>query len=217
VTTSPGDADSQSQSDTEANFDAILDWVRTTWNTGAISADFQWSAHDYATPDLLPYVGTVPGDDRLLVATGMDKWGLTQGTVAAGILSDLVAGRNHPDADLYRAKRIGGVAAVAELVKQNLSVGKDFVAGHLSRLHGGADHLEPGEGGLLRHHGDTVGAYRDLEGELHLVKPVCTHLGCGLVWNRADTTWDCSCHGSRFTPEGDILDGPATAHLQRPE
>jgi Rieske Fe-S protein len=146
----------------------------------------------------------------------MHKWGLTQGTIAAAILSELVAGRNHPDADLYAANRIGGVGAVAELVKENLSVGKDFAVGHLNRLSGGADHLEPGEGGLLQHGGDTVGAYRDRDGELHLVKPVCTHLGCGLVWNRADTTWDCSCHGSRFGPDGGILDGPATSPLRRP-
>jgi glycine/D-amino acid oxidase-like deaminating enzyme/nitrite reductase/ring-hydroxylating ferredoxin subunit len=217
ATTRPGDADNQAQADTETNYDALLDWVRSTWDTGAISAQYRWSAHDYATPDLLPYVGTTPGNDRLLVATGMNKWGLTQGTIAAAILSDHIAGRRHPDADLYTANRIGGPAAIAALVKENLTVGKDFTAGHLNRLSGGADHLEPGEGGLRRHHGDTVGAYRDRDGELHLVKPVCTHLGCGLVWNHADTTWDCSCHGSRFAPDGQVLDGPATARLDRPE
>ncbi|WP_232828973.1 FAD-dependent oxidoreductase [Kribbella monticola] len=215
-TTSPGDADSEARADTDANYEALLDWVRSTWGTGEISAEYQWSAHDYATPDLLPYIGTAPGSDRLLVATGMHKWGLTQGTVAAAILADLVAGRTHPDADLYTANRIGGVAAVAQLVKENLSVGKDFATGHVARLSGGVDHLEPGEGGLLQHGKETVGAYRDREGQLHLVKPVCTHLGCGLVWNRADTTWDCSCHGSRFDPDGEILDGPATSRLQRP-
>jgi glycine/D-amino acid oxidase-like deaminating enzyme/nitrite reductase/ring-hydroxylating ferredoxin subunit len=216
ATTRPGDADSHAQADTEANYEALLDWVRSTWDTDAITAQYRWSAHDYATPDLLPYIGTTPGSDRLLVATGMNKWGLTQGTIAAAVLSDLVAGRRHPDADLYTA-RIGGPAAVAALIKENLTVGKDFAAGQLNRLTGGADHLEPGEGGLLRHHGNTVGAYRDRDGELHLVKPVCTHLGCGLVWNRADTTWDCSCHGSRFTPDGEVLDGPATARLEQPE
>jgi Rieske Fe-S protein len=147
----------------------------------------------------------------------MNKWGLTQGTVAAAILSDLAAGRSHPDADLYTAGRIGGPAAVATLIKENLTVGKDFARGHLNRLTGGADRLEPGEGGLLDHDGDTVGAYRGPDGELHLVKPVCSHLGCALVWNRADTTWDCSCHGSRFAPDGEVLDGPATTRLERPE
>jgi nitrite reductase/ring-hydroxylating ferredoxin subunit len=217
ATASPGDADGQGQADTESNYDALLDWVRSTWDTGAITAEYRWSAHDYATPDLLPYVGTTPGSDRLLVATGLNKWGLTQGTVAAAILSDLVAGRNHPDADLYTAGRIGGPAAVATLIKENLTVGRDFAAGHLKRLTGGADHLEPGEGGLLQHDGHTVGAYRGRDGELHLVKPVCSHLGCALVWNRAETTWDCSCHGSRFAPDGEVLDGPATKDLERLE
>ncbi|MGC4938173.1 FAD-dependent oxidoreductase [Kribbella sp. DT2] len=216
ATTSPSDAGSNAQADTGANEEALLNWVRSTWDTGDIAAEYFWSAHDYSTPDLLPYVGRVPGSDRILVATGMNKWGLTQGTVAAEILSDHIAGHANPYADLYSSTRIGGPAAVAELIKGNLSVGKDFATGHAKRLAGGADHLEPGDGGLLDHEGATVGAYRDSTGELHLVKPVCTHLGCALIWNRAETTWDCSCHGSRFTPDGDVLDGPATTPLHRP-
>ncbi len=217
ATTRPTDADSNAHADTGANEEALLNWVRSTWDTGAITAEYSWSAHDYSTPDLLPYVGSVPGSDRVLVATGMNKWGLTQGTIAAEILSDQIAGHANPYVDLYNSTRIGGPAAVAALIKGNLAVGEDFATGHVKRLTGGADHLEPGDGGLLDHDGATVGAYRDSSGELHLVKPVCTHLGCALIWNRAETTWDCSCHGSRFTPDGAVLDGPATTPLHRPE
>lgn len=211
-----GDHETGSVEDTEAVYQSLVDWVGSVWNCAA-QPEYRWSAHDYSTSDLLPYVGKAPGTP-ILVATGMHKWGLSNGTVAAGILRDLVTERLNPWAGLYDAGRIGDAHAVAKLVKDNLKVGKEFAVGHLGRiLKGGADHLEVGQGGLLTtDDGDTVGAYRDHDGELHTVKPVCTHLGCPLHWNQADTTWDCNCHGSRFTATGDVLDGPTTHPLHRP-
>ncbi|MDX6262248.1 MAG: hypothetical protein QOH84_3936 [Kribbellaceae bacterium] len=200
--------------DTAAIYRGLTDWVNSTWNA-TVEPEYQWSAHDYSTPDLLPYVGRSPGSDAVFVATGMHKWGLSNGTVAAGIINDLIGGRDHPAADLYDAGRIGDARAIAKLVTDNLKVGKDFTTGHARRiLKGGVDHLEVGQGGLLESDGDTIGAYRDPDGKLHTVKPVCSHLGCPLSWNTADTTWDCSCHGSRFDPDGNVLDGPATTPLK---
>jgi glycine/D-amino acid oxidase-like deaminating enzyme/nitrite reductase/ring-hydroxylating ferredoxin subunit len=200
------------EQDTDTAYQALVDWVNSTWNTD-VQPDYRWSAQDYSTPDLLPYVGKAPASP-VLIATGMNKWGLTNGTVAAGILRDLVLDRDNPWSRLYDAGRIGDAHAVAELVKDNLKVGKEFATGHLRRILGkGLDHLEVGEGGLYDLDGKTVGAYCDHEGRLHTVVPTCTHLGCPLRWNQGDTTWDCNCHGSRFTPDGSILDGPATTPL----
>ncbi|GAA1569006.1 FAD-dependent oxidoreductase [Kribbella sancticallisti] len=210
-----GDHEVGSVEDTAAIYQSLIDWVGSTWNFHP-EPEYRWSAHDYSTPDLLPYVGRSSGSKATFVATGMRKWGLSNGTVAAGIIRDLVAGRDNPAADLYDAGRIGDVHAVAKLVKDNLKVGKDFTTGHLSRvLHGGVDHLEVGQGGLFTLGGKTVGAYRDPDGKLHTVNPTCTHVGCALAWNNADTTWDCNCHGSRFSPDGEVLDGPATKPLDR--
>ncbi|MGY4770897.1 FAD-dependent oxidoreductase [Kribbella sp. CWNU-51] len=201
------------EDDVTSAYRALIDWVGSAWNT-SVQPEYQWSAHDYATPDLLPYAGRAPGHDAVLIATGMHKWGLSNGTAAAGVLRDLILERDNPWATLYDAGRIGDARAVAELIKHNLKVGKDFTVGHASRiLSTGLDHVEVGEGGLYQQDGRTVGAYRSQSGELHTVKPVCTHLGCSLAWNNADTTWDCSCHGSRFTPDGSVLDGPATKPL----
>jgi nitrite reductase/ring-hydroxylating ferredoxin subunit len=201
------------EDDVTSAYQTLIDWVGSTWDT-SVQPEYQWSAHDYATPDLLPYAGRAPGHDAVLIATGMHKWGLTNGTAAAGVLRDLILERDNPCATLYDAGRIGDARAVAELIKNNLKVGKDFTVGHASRiLSTGLDHVEVGEGGLYQQDGHTVGAYRSQSGELHTVKPVCTHLGCSLAWNNADTTWDCSCHGSRFTPDGSVLDGPATKPL----
>ncbi|GAA0928090.1 FAD-dependent oxidoreductase [Kribbella koreensis] len=205
-----------STNETGAAYQSLVDWVNSTWNA-AIEPEYRWSAHDYSTPDLLPYVGRSPGSRSIFVATGMHKWGLSNGTVAAGIINDLIAGRDHPAADLYDATRFGDTRAVAKLITDNLKVGKNFTLGHAQRiLRGGLDHLEAGQGGLLKTGNGTIGGYRDQDGNLHTIKPICTHLGCPLTWNTADTTWDCSCHGSRFDPDGEILDGPATTPLEAP-
>ncbi|MFI5706553.1 FAD-dependent oxidoreductase [Kribbella sp. NPDC051620] len=180
-----GDHEVGSTDDTAAIYRSLTDWVNSTWNA-AIEPEYRWSAHDYRTPDLLPYVGKAPGTENIFVATGMNKWGLSNGTVAAGIINDLIAGRSHPAAGLYSAGRIGDTRAVAKLVADNLKVGKDFTVGHAARI--------------LHHDGKA--------------NPVCTHLGCPLTWNTADTSWDCNCHGSRFDADGNVLDGPATTPLK---
>lgn len=200
--------------DTEAQYQELTDWVSSTWDAGIEAVQYRWSAQDYSTPDHVPYVGHAPGSTAVSVATGMHKWGLSNGTAAAGILRDLVLGRTNPCAAVYDAGRIGDARSVATLVKDNVRVGKEFAAGHLGRIvKGGVDHLEIGQGGLLDVNGRTIGAYRDLDGRLHTVKPVCTHLGCALSWNTADSSWDCACHGSRFDPDGDVLEGPAVRQL----
>lgn len=75
--------------------------------------------------------------------------------------------------------------------------------------------LQPGEGDIVRHDGEKVAAYRDEDGTLVAVSPTCTHLGCQVNWNNAERSWDCPCHGSRFAPQGDVLQGPAVHGLER--
>ena len=150
------------------------------------------------------------------VATGFRKWGLTNGTAAALILAEVVAGRDHPWASVFDATRIGGGTAAKQFVKENARVGKRFVVDRIARLR--ADDigtLEAGEARIVKAEGQTVGAYRDPAGELHCVSVTCTHLGCTLQWNGAETSWDCPCHGSRFSTDGDVLNGPAVRPLER--
>jgi Rieske Fe-S protein len=65
--------------------------------------------------------------------------------------------------------------------------------------------------------GKKIGLYRDDEGKIHAVNIVCTHMGCDLAWNAAELSWDCPCHGSRFTIDGEIIEGPALKTLQTEE
>ena len=176
---------------------------------------YRWSSQDYATVDDLPYVGRSPLMHKTLVATGFDKWGITNGTAAAEMLTDVVSGRENPWLEAFDAQRIGGSGAVADLVGQNLGVATRFVVDRLARvLAKPVGELLPGEGGMAKVGGKPVGAYRDPGGELHCVSITCTHLGCTLGWNQAETTWDCPCHGSRFGYDGAVLNGPATRPLR---
>jgi Rieske Fe-S protein len=138
---------------------------------------------------------------------------LSLGANAAGILVDHLADRENPWAGLFDAGRIGDAKAVAKLLGDNLKVGKDFIAGHIGKDHTELSAVRPGEGRSVKMNGDVVGAYRTPDGDLHVVGSACTHLGCRLQWNAAETSWDCSCHGSRFDTDGTILTGPATKPL----
>jgi glycine/D-amino acid oxidase-like deaminating enzyme/nitrite reductase/ring-hydroxylating ferredoxin subunit len=200
------------EQDTEAMYADLEDWTRTTFAVEAL--DYRWSAQDYTTPDRVPYVWHSPMTENVLVATGFAKWGLSNGTAAAMILADLVAGRDNPWLPVFDATRIGDAKAVGRLIKDNLKVGTELLGGHLARPGSSDRDLAPGEGGLVEAAGETVAAYRDPTGHLHTVTPNCTHLGCRLGWNAAETSWDCHCHGSRFDCDGSVLNGPAVKPLK---
>lgn len=202
--------------DTEANYADLERWAREHF--AVESVEYRWYAQDFATPDLMPYVGRSPLSRRTYVATGMRKWGLSNGTAAAVMLVDKLAGRPNPWLETFDAARVDGPRALAGMARRTLAVAGEFVSGHLRRFLGPVEpKLAPGQGGLVKVDGDTVGGYRDPGGVLHAVRPVCTHMGCPLSWNPAETSWDCACHGSRFDPDGNILDGPAVTPLKRAE
>lgn len=189
-------------------------WTREHFDVE--SFEYRWSSQDFTTADGLPYVGRSPRMEHTLVATGFRKWGLSNGTAAAVMLTDMIHGRTNPWLDTFDATRIGDAATVAKLVADNLEVGKHFVVDRFARL--GAESLadlQPGEGAMAEVNGRTVGAYRSADGHLHAVSLNCSHMGCTVRWNGAEKSWDCPCHGSRFSTEGDVLAGPAVEPLER--
>ncbi len=199
-----------------AHWGELERWAREHFDIE--SFEYRWSAQDFITADHLPYVGRSPRMSRTFVATGFRKWGLTNGTAAAEILAELLAGRDHRWLPVFDATRIGDASTVARLVKDNVKVGADLLKGYAGRLRSeSVTHLAPGEGGLVEVDGATVAAYREPDGTVHAVSPTCTHLGCTVEWNEAETSWDCPCHGSRFDRDGAVLDGPAVRPLDRVE
>ena len=200
--------------DTRERYDALTQWSRETFDVESIEA--QWSAQDYAPVDGLPYVGRQTPGSNVLVATGFKKWGMTNGTAAGVMIADAVAGRDNPWLEVFDASRQRSALSSRDLYKENANVAKAFVGDRLSTLRPpDADTLAPGQGGIVTCAGDKVAAFRDEDGTLHAVSPVCTHLGCLVSFNTAERTWDCPCHGSRFTVGGEVIQGPATDDLER--
>ncbi len=174
---------------------------------------YRWSTQDYTTMDEVPYIGHLTSDTPdLLVATGFYKWGMTNSTVAAMIFRDIVIKGKSPWEDVYNPPRITPSASAKNFVVENLDVAKQLITGKILPVPNHID-LKRGEGGIISVDGERLGAYRDIEGKLHLVDTTCTHMGCELQWNSAEKSWDCPCHGSRFTFEGDIITGPALHKL----
>ena len=194
-------------------------WTRSTFPVAGEITN-RWSAHDYTAVDRLPYVGPLTRrSPRILVATGFGKWGLTNGVAAAHVLADSILERPNPYADLYRATRLTLRASAASFVRENANVGRHFVADRLSTADRELlDGLEPGgQGVVVRAGRRQVAVSRDGEGSLRPLSAACTHLGCIVSWNPAERTWDCPCHGSRFDPQGAVLEGPATEPLSPSE
>lgn len=171
---------------------------------------YRWSTQDYGTLDGLPYVGRLtPNAPNIFVATGFKKWGMTNSTVSGIMIRDLIIKGENPWTAAYDPARfISTTNAAATFVKQNLDVAKNFFKDKFTGLPDDVE-IKNGEGKVLEIDGERIGAYRDDNGTLHMVDTTCTHAGCELHWNDAELSWDCPCHGSRFTYEGDIIEGPA--------
>jgi len=200
--------------DTERRYRTLEDFARQHWRVDSV--DYRWSTQDNITVDRVPYVGRItPRDDRLLMATGFAKWGMTGGTAAALLLSDLVMGRDNEWAELFDPLRLKPLAGGAKLARENARVARRFIGDRIAKR--GSRRLEdlaPGEGDVVRHDGERVAGHRRDDGTLVAVSARCTHLGCRVRWNSAERSWDCPCHGSRFAPEGEILHGPAVRPLE---
>src|SRR3954454_7641280 len=201
--------------DTAARVARLERWARERFDVASI--EYRWSTQDNMPVDGVPFIGRLaPFQKRLWVATGFMKWGLTNGTAAGMILTDLINERPNPWADLFDSTRFKPLASAKELVMENANVGKHFVGDHLSRPDvRSVGSLAPGEGGIVRRGASKVAAYRDEDGTLHEVSAVCTHLGCQVKFNQAERSWDCPCHGSRFDVSGRLIQGPAVKDLER--
>ena len=182
---------------------------------GVKEIPYRWSAQDIVTPDKLPFIGPATGHHpNVLIATGYKKWGMTSGTIAAKILTDTILEKENRYADLFHPSRFKGFG---NMVKDNLDVAKHLLEGKLEFIVKTPNDLAHDEGDIVIVNGKRVGCYRDYDGELHLVDSTCTHMGCEVNWNSGDRTWDCPCHGSRYSIKGEVLNGPTVEPLRKVE
>jgi glycine/D-amino acid oxidase-like deaminating enzyme/nitrite reductase/ring-hydroxylating ferredoxin subunit len=195
-------------------FGVLEAWSRKRFPM-AQEVTYRWSGQVMETVDGLAYIGRNPADaDNVYIATGDSGMGMTHGTIAGMLISDLILGRENPWEELYDPgrKRLKG-SALIEFAKENL----DVAAQYTDYLKGGEiddeSELKPGEGALMFSRLKKMAVYRDAEGVVHRMSAVCPHLKCIVRWNFAERTWDCPCHGSRFDCVGRVLNGPANSDL----
>ncbi|WP_163581943.1 FAD-dependent oxidoreductase [Gracilibacillus saliphilus] len=176
---------------------------------------YQWSTQDFTTLDKIPYVGSLNRrHPNVYVATGFRKWGMTNSVVAAHLLTDLIMDKDNPYKELYQPQRFHADPDVKKFISYNSNVTKEFVKGKLD-VQNEQDDLEPETAVKRKRNGQIVGIYKDKQNQVHAVDTTCTHLGCECNWNQAEKSWDCPCHGSRFSYDGTIIEGPATKHLKK--
>lgn len=197
--------------DTNDHYKSLINFASDVFTIEEIP--FRWSTQDCMTLDGIPYIGQYSVDTlNLYIATGFQKWGMTNGTVSSIILRDLILNNENPWLEVYSPSRKTTMTAAKEFVVQNANVAGQLIDGKLEMPPKNIEIL-PGQGKVIEVDGKRAGAYRDEEGKLHLVNTTCTHMGCELNWNGAELSWDCPCHGSRFTIDGDVIDGPAVSPL----
>lgn len=202
------------QQDTRRHDDLLEAFARDRLGTGDVH--YRWAAQDFVPVDLLPMVGQLALAPQVYVATGMNKWGLTNGTVAAKIISDAIAGRDNPYADMLRTTRANLTASAKRFLEHNLDVAKRFVGDRMQPDGWSVDDIPPGGAGIILVDGQYRAVSRTQDGTVQQRSAVCPHLGCIVEWNETEATWDCPCHGSRYGRDGDVLCGPATSPLSDP-
>ena len=170
--------------------------------------EYAWSGQVLEPVDYAAFAGRNFGNERIFVITGDSGEGLSNGVAGSLIVRDLIAGRDNDWADAYAPGRVSAKAVgdyVSENVTMPASLAEHVTGGELSS----PDELEPGSGALIRRGIKKLAAYRDEGGGLHLRSATCTHAGCVVHWNPFERCWDCPCHGSHFSVDGEPLNAPA--------
>jgi glycine/D-amino acid oxidase-like deaminating enzyme/nitrite reductase/ring-hydroxylating ferredoxin subunit len=200
--------------DFDRRYDAIERWTRERF-PAVMEVAFRWSGQTIEPVDCLAYIGRNPLDEEnVFIATGDSGMGMTHGTIAGMLLSDLILGRSNPWEKLYDPSRVRiKSSAVGQFVKENVNVAKEYLDLVTPGDVKSAEEIPSDSGAVMRRGMKKVACYRDASGQLHEDSAVCTHLGCIVHWNDLEKTWDCPCHGSRFDCFGQVVNGPANTNL----
>lgn len=167
---------------------------------------FHWSNYDIMTSDYLPLIGPIHShDEDLLLATGFNTWGMTNGTLAGRILSDYLEHRDNIYFPLFAPYRKWSIKKAINVLIDNFHNSKQFLLSKLKRVH----YFYPEQVIITTIQGEKCGIYIDSHHQKHIVRLTCPHMKCGLTFNTLEKTWDCPCHGSRFDMEGNVIKGPS--------
>ena len=176
----------------------------------------KWSSQYYESPDGLAYIGQLPGHEKIYVATGYGGNGMPYSHVAALSLKRTICNEENPYQELYDPNRLKPVAGFANFVSHNADVVKQFA----SKFFSGEDlkelsELATNEGKIVKYRDEKLAIFKDDSGAVHALSPICTHVGCEVKWNNAEQSWDCPCHGTRYSYDGRVMTGPAIKDLAK--
>ena len=185
--------------DVAARFSRLERWVRDNVPAGEVA--WRWVNEDYDTADDIPYAGALSGKAAgMYVASGFNGWGISNGTAAAMLIADQIQGQRNPWRTLYDPRR---------------RAPKDFNPGGDTKSRvASLDDIAAGAGGIIEQGKRQIAVFKDSQGKARAFSAACTHKGCTVTWNNADRTWDCPCHGSVFSCDGQVMHGPATEPLE---
>jgi glycine/D-amino acid oxidase-like deaminating enzyme/nitrite reductase/ring-hydroxylating ferredoxin subunit len=201
--------------DPEQAFKNLETYTRQYYNVKSVA--FSWSSQYYIPVDGLPYIGPLAtSGGNIYMATGFNGNGMMFGTLSGSIISDQILGVENRYSDLFSPSRLKPVAGFTEFVKENADVVWHFVADRF-----GTDDLDTlaqlnnDEGKIVDFKGEKLAIHKDDHGKVTALSPVCTHAGCIVNFNPAEQSWDCPCHGGRFSVSGKVICGPPRKDLQQ--
>ena len=169
--------------------------------------EYMWSAHDVMTNDSIPYIGKIDNEE-IYIATGFNKWGMTNGVLSGKIITDLILNKFNPYISIFSFKRKFSALRILNLVKNDLNTVFTLITTKMFKNHKFYNHVE-----VVNIDGEPIGIYHH-NGKEYKVKNTCPHMKCSLIFNEVEKTWDCPCHGSRFDIKGNAISGPSTYSIK---
>lgn len=177
---------------------------------------YKWSAEDCISLDKIPYIGEISAmKPNMYIATGFNKWGITSSNIAANIITDDILGNENEYKDIFKSTRLQPIKNRQEVGNMLKEVNKSLIASRFKITKNELKDIKIGEGKIVNINNTKVGVYKSQTGEVFKIRPYCAHLGCELYFNNIDKTWECPCHGSKFSYDGKLIEVPSNKDLKQ--
>jgi Rieske Fe-S protein len=197
----------------EERYQRLETWLRERFPQ-AEEIVYRWSGQVMEPVDDLGYIGKNPGDENIYIVTGDSGNGMTHGTLAGILITDLITGKENPWVKLYDPSRVTVTLHTAKTyIEEQYTTLTQFVDYLLPSDVESLQNIKPGEAAIVGRV-KKVAVYRDESGSFNAHSAVCPHMGCVVQWNNDEKSFDCPCHGSRFTCKGELMNGPANSNLE---
>jgi nitrite reductase/ring-hydroxylating ferredoxin subunit len=202
------------ETDGDERFANLEEWTRERFPM-IEQVEFRWSGQVLEPVDSLAFIGRKPQDaPNVYIATGDSGHGMTHGTIAGILLTDLINGRDNEWARLYDPSRLS-YNSLLDFAGENVNTLSHYTDYFAEGDVASSSEIMPGEGAIIRCGITKIAVFRDENGVIHRRQAICQHLGCAVAWNPTEKTWDCPCHGSRYDSYGNVINGPSISDLMR--